>query len=96
MNKFYRPIKGTRAGARVDFPSAVFPAPGQQTTKPSVFRAQVELEKPLPALIAAVVPAPKPITKTGVYLKKIVPSPSWPVLLSPQQITEPSFFRAQV
>src|SRR3989344_5265253 len=92
---FYRPIKGTGVGTRVVFPSAVFP-PGQQTTKPSVFRAQVGLEKPPLTLMATVVPAPKPITEIGVYLKKIVPSPNWPWLFSPQQTTEPSFFRAQV
>ena len=35
-------------------------------------------------------------TVTGVVLESVVPSPSWPYVLSPQQRTEPSSSAAQV
>jgi len=37
-----------------------------------------------------------PLTCTGVVLFVVVPSPNWPLLLSPQAQTVPSDFRATV
>jgi hypothetical protein len=63
----------------------------QQLTLPSGRRTQVYM-KPAATAVASVIPD----TDTGVWLADVVPSPSWPPALSPQQTTPPPERRAQL
>jgi hypothetical protein len=84
----------------VPSPSRPFPLLPQQRAVPSVSRAHVDSS---PAEICATprrtltpCSAPSSRTCTGERLLTVVPSPSWPAELSPQQRTVPSVINAHV
>jgi hypothetical protein len=49
-----------------------------------------------PPPVIATTPLVSPLTATGVNRVVVVPSPSWPLVLNPQQYAAPSFVTAQV
>ena len=64
----------------------------QHLTPPPAVTTQVLMP---PAAIATTGP-PRPTTSTGVRLPAVVPLPSWPERLRPQQLTPPAIVSAQV
>ena len=89
-----RPVTSTGVLRCVFVPSPSWPLPlnPQHLTPPAVVRAQMWL----PLAETAATPEVRPVTSTGVLRCVFVPSPSWPVLLSPQHFTPPAVVRAQV
>ena len=78
----------------VPSPSLPAPLPPQQLTDPSSRITQVWT---YPADIAtAVRPVPRLEVWVGVYRLVVFPSPSWPEVPVPQQLTEPSSRMAQL
>src|SRR5580692_7508454 len=82
-----RPVTwtGTELSLVEPLPSSPFPPLPQHHTLPSVSSAQVCL----PPASICVAFAGRPVTATGVCRSVVVPSPSWPLLLDPQQNTSP-------
>jgi len=83
---------GTELFFVVPFPSWPERLRPQQRTPPPAATAQVWAP---PAAISTT-PEASPVTWTGTELFFVVPFPSWPERLSPQQLTPPDVVMAQV
>ncbi|KRC30598.1 hypothetical protein ASE28_14285 [Acidovorax sp. Root219] len=89
-----RPVTGWGVLLSVVLPSPSWPYAlrPQHCTAPAVVSAQVWL----PSAAMAATPPAKPVTVWGVVLSVVLPSPSWPKLLSPQHCTAPAVVSAQL
>src|SRR5271154_1954716 len=79
------------SGPVVPSPSWPFPLKPQHSAAPVLFSAQVcWVSAPVPAeALIAVTPLPRPLTATAVDLSVVVPSPTAPVVFSPQHSAAP-------
>src|SRR5207247_1320942 len=77
----------------VPSPSSPFPLKPQASTLPSDLSARL-YSLPPAAMATTPLPAPSPVTPTGVVRLVVVPSPSSPALFFPQASTLPSDLRA--
>src|SRR6266536_107850 len=91
---FHMPLTCPGTGLSVVVPSPSWPSmfQPQHHTVPSVFSAHV-WPRPSVTVAQSVV---CPLSWTGTGLSVVVPSPSWPELLTPQHHTVPPVFSAHV
>ena len=89
-----RPVTATGRELLALAPCPSWPeVPRPQHTRP---RLAVMAQLISPKASSAMTPASRPTTSTGKVLEVVVPSPSWPEKLPPQQRTAPALVSAQL